>query len=200
MTKYIFAIALLLTIVAQAVFAKDTYCPSDVLQNQPSQQASVFVHLDKMVYSLTGSMTIDAGVMNIGDSPIYIYNWLSWGPGGGLVILLRDTGGNILAPVVRDDTMLPPPRADNGRGLLVRLRDSGDFFGTQRKIQVRDLVKSPGKYTLQIEYRSPLSCKFVGGTLRNLPALWHEDASIFSKRIQFEVTAGADSGPHASPR
>jgi hypothetical protein len=200
MTKKIFAIVLLVSVVAQSAFAKGAYCPSDLLQNQPSQRASAFLRLDKMVYSLAGSMTIDAGVMNTGDSPIYVYDWLSWGPGGGLVILLRDERSKLIAPIVRDDTMLPPPREGNNQSMFVRLRDSGDFFGTQRNIELRDLVKSPGKYTLQIEYRSPLSCKFVDGKLKKLPALWHEDAGIFSKQVPFEVTAGTESSSHDRSR
>ena len=188
MFKHIATVILLMAIaiVPQGAQARSEYCPSDLYQNPPAQRASVFLRTDKTSYSLDGSLVIDAGVINAGTVPIYVYGWISWGYGGGLVIRLRDERGKEIAPVLRDDTMLPPENDDPS--MFVKLREEGDFFGTRREMEVKDLVKRPGKYTLQIEYRSPLSCKFVGSQLQRLPALWHEDASIFSKQVPFEVT------------
>lgn len=189
MLKYIILIVLFAFVATQSVFAKDSYCPSDLTKNPPSEHVSLYFHINASNYPINGSIVLNAAIVNSGDNPVYVYDWISWGYGGGLVIRIRDEHGNEVAPVLRDDTMLPPPRNVNDPNIFVRLRDHGDFFGTQRRMKVADLVKFPGKYTLQIEYRSPLSCKFVGEQIRNLPALWHEDKSIFSTRVPLEVTS-----------
>lgn len=186
MFKHIAVAIFFVAAIAQNTQARSAGCPSDLYKNPPPQRASVFLRTDKGSYSLAGSLAIDAGIMNSGADPIYVYGWISWGYGGGLVIRLRNDHGKEIAPVLRDDTMLPPENDDSS--MFVKLREGGDFFGTHREIAVKDLVKRPGKYTLQIEYRSPLSCNFVGSNLQKLPALWHEDASIFSKQVPFEVT------------
>jgi len=189
MLKRIFIATVMITAIAPCVWASDAHCPSDLEKPTPAEEASVFLHIDRTSYPLNGSMVIDAGIINGGSNPIYVYGWISWGYGGGLIIRIRDDNGKELAPVLRDDTMLPPPRKNDNANMFVKLKDGGDFFGTRREIAVADLVKSPGRYTLQIEYRSPLSCRFVSGSLRSLPALWHEDDGIVSKQVSFEVTA-----------
>jgi hypothetical protein len=150
-------------------------------------QASVFLTVERTKYSLDKSMAIDVGIRNDGRDPVYVYGRIAWGYGGGLVIRIRDASGKEIAPVLRDDTMLPPPRRDDDPGIFVKLEEA-NFFGTRRDLPVRNLVKTPGKYSLQVEYRSPLSCGFMDRKLQQLPALWHEDESIFSNTVSFEVT------------
>lgn len=186
-----FAVALYVCLTTSALGETDKQhqdsCSNEVA-NFNKISATVFVQTNKSSYSIFESITINAGILNAGADPIYVYGWISWGYGGGLVIHVRDASGNEIAPVVRDDTMLPPPGSDNELGLLVKLRDRGDFFGTQRTMRVRDLVASPGAYTLQVEYKSPLSCHFVGKRFKRLPVLWHEDASLFSAEVPFHIS------------
>jgi hypothetical protein len=151
------------------------------------ERASLFAHTDRQLYSLDQSMVIDVGILNHGPDPVYVYGCISWGYGGGLTITVRDSSGKIVGPETMDDTMLPPPKRNDDPSIFVRLKEDGDFFGAERTLPVRDIVKSPGKYTLEVEYNSPLSRSYVAEKLRKLPALWHESAAIVSKRIPFEV-------------
>jgi hypothetical protein len=147
--------------------------------------ASIFLTSGQTKVSLSQSMVINVGIRNDGKDPLYVYGNIAWGYGGGLVLRLRDQSGKGIKPVFLDDTMLPPP-PQNDPSIFIRLKED-KFFGTRRELPIADLVKTPGKYSLQVEYRSPLPCGFVDPKLQRLPALWHEDASIFSNSISFEV-------------
>jgi hypothetical protein len=74
-------------------------------------ERSLFLRTDRAQYSLRDSIVIDVGVRNDGREPIYVYNIMAWGFGGGLVLWLRDHDDKVIEPVMRDDTMLPPPPA-----------------------------------------------------------------------------------------
>jgi hypothetical protein len=154
-----------------------------------SKHASVFLHLDKRRYPLDGSIRLNAAIMNKGSKPVFLYGWISWGLGGGLVIWVRNEQGQIVRPVLLDDTLLPPPPDNNDPKMFVQLQEQGDFFGAHRDLEVADLVTVPGKYTMQIEYQSPVSCALFGPEVRNLPILWRKDGSVLSNRVPFEVVS-----------
>ena len=64
----------------------------------------MFVHTDRQQYSLGEKIVIDVGVRNDGREPLYVYNRMAWGMGGGgLVLWLRDHEDKIIDPVFRDD-------------------------------------------------------------------------------------------------
>jgi hypothetical protein len=146
----------------------------------------VWLRINSAKYSIRDSMVLDAALRNEGEEPVFIYGKMAWGYGGGLVIRLRNQEGKEMAPAVRDDTMLPPPPSDNDQTIFVRI-EPDNFFGTRRVLPVKDLVTEPGKYSLQVEYRSPASCQFFDPKLQQMPALWHEDPSIFSTQVPLEV-------------
>lgn len=52
----------------------------------------------------------------------------------------------------------------------------------------KEVSKPPGKYSLGVEYRSPLPKAWVDEQLQALPALWTEDGILTSNRIEIEVT------------
>jgi hypothetical protein len=153
----------------------------------PMKRAVIFLTVDKSAYSLKQSLVVDAGIRNAGPDVIYVFNELAWGSGGGLVIQLKNQSGKEIAPVLRDDTLLPPPLADPHTNSLLLNLDEGEFFGIRRVLPISDLVRRPGKYTLQIEYRSPLFCKTADAGLHDLPVIWHEDGSLFSNIASFTV-------------
>src|SRR5258708_4616209 len=138
------------------------------------ERISLFLIAERTRYWLRQSLVIDVGLRKDGHDPAYVYGRIAWGYGGGLVLRLKDQSGKEIAPALRDDTMLPPPLRDDDASMFVKLIEN-KFFGTRRELVVTDLVKTPGKYSLQIEYRSPLPCGFVDPKLQQLPALWHED-------------------------
>jgi hypothetical protein len=162
--------------------------PCDRSQGEKSltQQITLFLTTDRTKYSLSQSMVLNVGIRNDGHNPVYVYGDIAWGYGGGLVLKIKDQSGNDVVPELHDDTMLPPPRLDDPR-IFVRLIED-NFFGTRRVLPLKDVIRHPGKYTLRVEYKSPLSCAIVDPTLQKLPALWHENASVFSNTVSFEVT------------
>jgi hypothetical protein len=149
--------------------------------------AIVFLSINKKIYTLGESLVIDTGIRNLGPEAIYVFNELAWGPGGGVVIRLKNGSGREIAPVLRDDTLLPPPLADPHTHSLLLSLDEGEFFGAHRVLPISDLVKEPGKYLLQIEYRSPLFCADVKPEFQELPVIWHENGSLFSNVVSFTV-------------
>jgi len=180
------------------LFLFAAFAPEGATQNAPRQSERVkgssaskgiclFFSIDQTRYTLSQSLLIDVGIRNDGPDPVYIYGDISWGYMAGLVLNLRDGSGKEIEPVITDDTVLPPPPRNDDPTMFVKLGPN-DFFGTHRKLPVADLVKGPGKYSLQVQYRSPLFSSYVDPKLRQLPALWHEAPSIFSNIISFEVT------------
>ena len=121
-------------------------------QLSSSRNASLFLRTDRAQYSLRDSIVIDVGVRNDGREPIYVYNIIAWGFGGGLVLWLRDHDDKVIEPVMRDDTMLPPPPAGD-TSILSRLGPSM-FIGERRTLEVKPLVTATWEVRhVRIEYR-----------------------------------------------
>jgi hypothetical protein len=149
------------------------------LQMEPNS-LKVDLRLEHTVYSLSDSLVVEAAIQNDGDHVIYICRDLVWGP-GGFMIHLKDARGNSVQPQVLDDTFGPPPSTDDP-ALFVRL-EQGSFFGTRRTIPVKNLVRRPGKYTLSVEYRSPIPRNYMDEKIRKLPVFWSEYPPILSVPI-----------------
>jgi hypothetical protein len=154
---------------------------------QPFQtrSASVFLRTDRSQYSLRETIVIDVGVRNDGREPIYVYNRMTWGMSGGLVLWLRDDKGQIIESVLRDDTIMEPPPPDDP-SIFAKLRP-GMFIGTRRKLEARLLVRRAGRYTIQVEYRAAVSRDYVHADQRALPALWRESSSIWSEKATLDI-------------
>ena len=150
-----------------------------------SRNASLFLRTDRAQYSLRDSIVIDVGVRNDGREPIYVYNIMAWGFGGGLVLWLRDHDDKVIEPVMRDDTMLPPPPAGD-TSILSRLGPSM-FIGDRRTLEVKLLVRQRGRYSIQVEYASPLVRQVVDPTLQALPALWSDTPHIWSEKVVLDI-------------
>jgi hypothetical protein len=153
---------------------------------KPRDQVKVFLITDRASPSFRDSLVIDVGLRNDGPDDVYIFQGLAWGPGGGLVLHLRNQDGAEIPPVVFDDTVMAPPRSQHDSTMFIRLEE-GNFFGIRRELPLKDLVKAPGKYSLQVEYRSPASLHSFDKKLQSLPALWQEDPSIFSNEVPIDV-------------
>lgn len=169
--------------------AQSRSCQRPIAGNTLAYRSSqIFLATDRTSYKISQSIMLYAGVRNVNvDDSIYIYRNLAWGYGGGLVLRLRDGKGKEVRPAVVDDTMLPPPKSLDDKGIFVELK-AEEIFGLGRVLPLRDIVKSPGHYYLQVEYKSPLSCSILDSNLQHLPALWHEDASLMSNTLSIEIT------------
>lgn len=151
------------------------------------RQSALFVIIDKEKYTLRESMVLDVGIRNDGDSSIFLYKNVAWGYGGGFVLHIKNQAGMEVAPIMRDDTMLPPPASFNDSNIFVEVAPD-NFFGARRVLRLSNIIKNPGRYTVQVEYNNPLSCSIMSIELRRLPVLWHEDKSLVSNKVSFEVT------------
>lgn len=152
----------------------------------PLRHATVFLQTDRSEYGLGDTIVIDAGIRNEGREPIYVYNQLDWGPRAGFVLRLRDAAGRLIQPALRDDTLMPPPKADDA-GILSRL-EPATFFGLRRRMAVSDLVRRGGSYSIEAEYQSPLSRELVLPQLSTLPALWLESQILHSNSVTINIS------------
>jgi hypothetical protein len=145
----------------------------------------VTLRAEQVSYSIGDSIELEVTLRNEDEAPVYIYRELLWGYGGGLILHIHNEQGDEVEPNLREDTLLPPP-SDSDPGLFVRL-DQHNLFGTRRIVPVKNLTQRAGKYTLQVEYRSPVPRGFMDPKLQKLRALWHEDPSLFSNAVPLNV-------------
>jgi len=163
--------------------------PANIASTQivMSDKLCVTLSLDSKLYKIKDSLILNVNIINNSDDLIYIYNRLAWGYGGGLILRLYSFDNKEIEPILRDDTMLTPPN-DNGDITIFNKLTQNRLFGARRKMRIQDLIAKPGKYSLRVEYRCPLSQNYVSNKLKMIPTIWHENASIFSNFVKFEIT------------
>ena len=149
------------------------------------EKVQVLLTSDKAKVSLQDVLTMDVAIRNDGESPVYVYRTQKWGFMGGLLLHIRDEKGNLVKSPFLEDALPEPPPPDDPT-IFIRL-DQEAFYGTRTKRWVKDMVSRPGRYTLQVEYWSPLPREYVDIKLRSLPALWHEDPGVLSNKVAFRV-------------
>ena len=150
-----------------------------------SRNVHVVLTCDQAKASMHDALTTEVAIRNDGENPVYVYRTLDWGFMGGLLLHIRDEKGDLIQSPFFEDALPEPPPPDDPT-IFVRL-EAGVFYGTRTKRLVKDMVTRPGKYTLQVEYWSPLPRKYVDIKVRSLPALWHEDPSLYSNKLSLEV-------------
>jgi hypothetical protein len=64
----------------------------------------------------------------------------------------------------------------------------GSLYGTWVNLWVKDFFPEPGKYSIQVIYKSWLRKGFVGTQLRELPVIWADMPEIASAPFWIEVT------------
>jgi len=138
---------------------------------------------DKAKGHIEDVLTIDVVIRNDGPETIYLFRRLEWGIGGGLALMIKNDRGE---RVPTGDRILWPPLPPNDPAMLVQL-DEDRFFGARRELDVKRFFRSPGKYTLQVEYVSPIFRAAYGDKLPNLPIVSGEDPAIYSNELTFEV-------------
>jgi hypothetical protein len=82
--RYLGLVALILGVVTMR--GSGVSSASRDAQLSPVRQASLFLRTDRSRYLLRDTISIEAGIRNDGREPIYVYNRIAWGPGGGLVL------------------------------------------------------------------------------------------------------------------
>jgi hypothetical protein len=164
----------------------ETAQPSEIQVKYPGLKLEL--RTNKQVFSLREEIVFEAAVLNTRENPVFLYNRLGWGEGGGLTLRIVDHRGKVVASPVLDDTLLPPPAA-NDVSLLAHL-DEGQFFGTRRVVPISNLIRQPGQYIVTAIYASVLYPDLVEPELRDLPIVWQGHVPIASTPIRIEVKAG----------
>lgn len=121
---------------------------------------------------------------NAGPDDLWLFGNLKWGFRGGLTLHV--------SPWTADGPL--PVFVDHGEFTAAELRDEssivrlqpGTFFGLTRRFNVDDLVRTPGTYTIWIEYISP-----IPKPLGSRPVWSAEQGSIFSRAVTLRVTASS---------
>jgi|SRR5271165_4638954 len=181
---------LIVTVIAGGVFTSDAMSQGQHTRvhggsQSPYQDLRVDVSCQSRSVRMSDNIILVVSLRNEGTEPLFLYNRIGWGEGGGLTLRIDGMGGNTVASPVRDDTMLPPPRIGDF-SILVRL-DDNEFFGVRRISPVRDLVSGPGQYKLRVSYSSLLYPDLVQRELRGLRIIWDSDPPIRSEWITIDV-------------
>jgi hypothetical protein len=113
---------------------------------------------------------LDVSLRNTGDRTIFIDRRIfCCGIGSGLELRVRDEKGKEVPLHVMTEEIMPPPK-EGDASTLIRLEE-GFFYGTSLDLLLKDTVPKPGKYSVQVIYKSWLRKEFLAPQLRDLPAL-----------------------------
>jgi hypothetical protein len=150
---------------------------------------SVAIRTDRQKYSLAEFVKLYISLENVSDDTVYVdRRFLFGGPIYGLTLLIRDEKGNLVrSGGYADARTPPPPPRDGDASILIRL-DEQCFYGTWVKVPVKDRFLKPGRYSIQVEYKSWLQRDQVPPQLRDLPAIWEDAPSISSMPVWVEIT------------
>ena len=174
---------LLATVVAfgiQVVSSKELKQTTNV---EPKAHLRLSISSDKQKYKRHGKIRITATLTNADYlNDILIYGKLGWGYSASLTYTIRDVSGKRIEPnVLADDLTFPILRDDTSSFVKLLPRH---FLGTYFLDDLDQLsLRKPGRYTIFVEYHSPISTKDV-----NLSNFWSkEDGVIRSNVVRIEV-------------
>jgi len=146
-------------------------------------QVKVHLTCDKPKVSLHDVLTMDVAIRNDGGDDVYLFQRMDWGEEGGVARYIQDEKGKL---VVSERGVLDSPPQPNDPAMLVRL-EQGCFYGIRSQMKAKDLVPSPGKYTMKVIYRCPFPRDVLPNKFRSLPVLALEDPGVESNKVTFEV-------------
>jgi hypothetical protein len=150
---------------------------------------SVAIRTDRQKYSMADFVKLYISLENASADTVYVdRRFLFGGPIYGLTLEIRDEKGNlVLSGGYADARMVPPPPKDGDVSILIRL-DEECFYGMWVKVPVKGRFLKPGKYSIQVEYKSWLERDQVPPQLQDLPAIWKGSPSVPSMSVWVEIT------------
>ena len=148
--------------------------------SQQSQRLEVQLITEKHVYRRSDKLNLKVMVVNTSDQDIFVYGNLEWGYLASLTLSLRDATGRNVQPKFISDAITYPP---DDKSQFVKLLPF-HFLGTYYIASIEDLnISRPGKYSIFIEYHSPISSAKAGVS----PFFGKEKGVIRSNPIWIEV-------------
>jgi hypothetical protein len=176
-----------IVVVASVVVAlpteKGSYLQKTSTVKQTSKRLDVSITTDRKKYRLREKLEITVKLNNPDYvKEVSVYGQLGWGYYSSLNYTIRDKTGKPVQPTVLLDDMVPPPKRDDS-SLFVKLNPD-HFLGTHYAERLARLgLKRPGRYSLVVQYHSPISKSAV-----DIVNFWSkEDGTIDSNTIYFEV-------------
>src|SRR5437879_1291193 len=122
-------VVLLLLVLALGSGANaQTSAPRKVMLKDPNITSSLVLELsvNKQSYSLADDLNLTAMLRNEGSlERIFVYDWLGWGSGSGMILTIEDTSGHEVESPMDN---LSAPRPPDDPAPLVGLR-LGQVFG-----------------------------------------------------------------------
>jgi len=118
---------------------------------------------------------------NSGEKDVFVLGTLEWGHSASLLFHILDAEGKEIRPRAFPDDQTFVARGDNSA--FVKLHES-HFLGTNFYAPLDLLgIDKPGKYSIFVEYHSPLSARDV-----DLRPFWgKENRAIKSNLVSIEV-------------
>jgi len=155
----------------------------NLVVKQKTKRLGLSISTDRQKYKRHGKIRITVMLTNVDYvEEIFVYGSLGAGYLSSLTYTIRDASGNPVVPTILDDD-LPFPLNRNDTTAFVKLLPD-HFLGTNYIDTLDRLnLKRPGKYSILVEYHSPISATQV--SLRNF---WSkEDGTIKSNVVYVEV-------------
>jgi hypothetical protein len=148
---------------------------------KPASPLLLRANVDRHVFHMKDSFTVEASLLNISGSYVYLYTWdLCWNFADALRIQVLDAKGTPVQGSMLVDCVPPPPMPGNVYE-FVRL-DAGNFYGTSARFKVSDLIPKPGNYTLTVAFHRTLQSDWVKKYLPDDPIakekLWSDDEPV----------------------
>jgi hypothetical protein len=118
---------------------------------------------------------------NSREDDVYVFGTLDWGYSASLMLYIRDASGKEIEPRLVPDS--PPYAPLDDRSAFVKLRPD-HFLGTTyfAPLKLVSLTR-PGKYSIFVEYNSPISTAEV----ELKPFLGKESGPLKSNVVWIEV-------------
>jgi hypothetical protein len=151
----------------------------------PITGLQVIFNCDKVKASMTDTVVFDVAILNVDEHPADLFQRLEWGEGGGLLLWFRDGKKERFRPWV--DPPYPPPPPDDP-GLFIKV-EPGRFYGVRERWPVKSIGRGrPGKYTIWVDYTSPVFRENVYDAKfnRNQMPYWFDFQGVNSNEVAFE--------------
>ena len=115
---------------------------------------------DNSVHKLTDTSEIEVRLINVGSSPVRLYDSPDWGGLGALHLRVYDDEGNrVELRRIEHSHSGPPTPGDESRFVTLQ---PNHFFGTTRRDSVRELVGGAGMFRIVVLYLSTVDQTAVG--------------------------------------
>lgn len=175
------ALGAVVSFASPLIRAQERQKSATVKQNTNGLEVSLVA--DKRRYKRREQIKLQAMLLNSdNDKDVFVYGTLEWGYSASFTLHVRDAMGKNIQSLFLDDALTPPVPSDD-RSLFVKLLPH-HFLGTHYYSTLHELnIKRPGRYSLFVEYHSPLSTAEV----EVKPFFSKESGTIKSNVVWIEV-------------